>query len=404
MKYGYFLFFAVYLFSSQIVLAQEAEITGEINNLHNRILTVDTHADTPMQLVRRNLDMGKRNNPYKRGGKVDFPRMKEGGLDAMFWAVFVGQGPRTENGHLNAKEKALSIISKIKEVLELNRDLADLALTADDAYSIESEGKRAVYIGMENGYPVGKDLILLEKYYKLGVRYVTLSHNGNNEICDSSTDDPEHNGISKFGEQVVKEMNRLGMIIDVSHISDESFFDVLKISKAPVVASHSCCRSLRDHPRNITDSMIKSLAENGGVIQITLVSNFIKKLKPTPERDSAMAELRKKYEGIENLSDEEEKARIDEYYMINDQYPLELTTVSNFVDHIDHVVEIAGINHVGIGSDFDGGGQLEDCFDVSEMKNITTELVRRGYSEEDISKIWGGNFMRVFRNVEKVSR
>jgi len=329
--------------------------------------------------------------------------MKEGGLDAVFFAVFVSQRARTPEGNNEAKERALRTFDAIHEAIKTHSNLAELALIPDDAYRIEKMGKRAIYIGIENGYPVGSDLSLIKKYYDLGARYITLCHTRNNDICDSSTDKPEHYGLSEFGKKVVAEMNRLGMIIDVSHISDDSFYDVLKVSKAPVIASHSCARALCDHPRNLDDEMLKKLAENGGVIQMCMLSSYVKKPMPNPERDAAVKALRQKYGNFSELSEEEERKAREEHRALDEKYPRRDATVSDAVDHIDHIVRIVGIDHVGIGTDFDGGGGLDGCYDVSEIGNITRELVRRGYTEKQIRKIWGENFMRVFREVMQVA-
>jgi membrane dipeptidase len=368
--------------------------------IHDNVLTIDTHTDTPYMLLRPGYDIGKSHDPRKRGGRLDFPRMKQGGLDAVFFAAFVGQGPRTPEGNEKAKQQALKLIGAIHQAVKQYPGLAELALTADDAYKIEKKGKRAVYIGIENGYAIGNDLSLVKKFYDLGARYITLCHTANNDICDSSTDKkgPEHNGLSEFGKKVVGEMNRLGMLIDVSHISDQSFYDVLKVTKAPVIASHSCARALCDHPRNLSDDMLKKLAENGGVIQVCILSAFVKKSEPDPGRDKAFKALREKYKNYLQLSEEKRQKAREEWEKLNEKYPRKLATVSDVVDHIDHIVETVGIDHVGIGTDFDGGGGVDGCYDVSEMGNITLELVKRGYSEKDIRKIWGGNFIRVFKN------
>jgi membrane dipeptidase len=377
--------------------------------VHDKVLTVDTHTDTPMRLSRGEYDMGTVHDPQDRGGKIDFPRMKQGGLDAVFFAVYVDQGPRTPEGNEKAKQSALKGIDLVHQTIKKYPQMVESALTTDDAYKIEKKGKRAIYIGIENGYPVGKDISLIKKYYDLGVRYITLCHGSNNDICDSSTDDngPEHNGLSDFGKQVVQEMNRLGMVIDVSHMSDKSFYDVLEVSKAPVMASHSCARALCDHERNLTDDMLKKLAEKDGVIQVCMVSDFVKK-HPDPKRNAAFKALWEKRRSFRQLPEKEQQNKreemMKEWLKLRKKYPGEHATVADLVNHIDHIVKIAGIDHVGIGSDFDGGGGLKDCFDVSEMGNITLELVKRGYTEEQIRKIWGGNFMRIFKKVEKISR
>ncbi|MDQ1351133.1 MAG: rane dipeptidase [Acidobacteriota bacterium] len=382
--------------------------TGKVDaaEIHDRVLTIDTHVDTPFMLERKEFDIGKINDSRKRGGKVDFPRMKKGGLDAIFFAVFVGQAERNPAGNEKAKNEALETFALIHQAVKAYPDLAQLALTPDDAYRIEKQGKRAIYIGIENGYPLGKDINMVKKFYDLDARYITLCHTRNNDICDSSTDEngPEHNGLSDFGKQVVKEMNRLGMLVDVSHISDKSFYDVLELSAAPVVATHSCSRAVCDNPRNLTDDMLKKLGQNGGVIQMCILSDYVKKMPVNPERDAAHKAMREKFRNYDTFSEAEKKKAREEWMRINEKYPPNLATVVDAVDHIDHIVKVVGIDYVGIGTDFDGGGGLKDCYDVSEMGNITLELVKRGYSEEDIRKIWGGNFMRVFHEVEKVAR
>ena len=374
--------------------------------IHDRALTVDTHTDTPMKMVSGDIDIGGVSEPEISGSKVDLPRMKKGGLDAIFFAIFINQGARTPEGDSLAKERTYETYRAIKESATKYDDLAELAFNPDDAYSIEKKGKRALFIGIENGYAIGKDISNVRDYFDLGVRYITLCHNQNNDICDSSTDidGPEHNGLSDFGREVVKEMNRLGMIIDVSHISDKSFYDVIELSKAPVMASHSCSRAICDHPRNPDDNMLKKLADNDGVIQVCFVSDFVKDQKYRRERDSLRNGLRKKYNFFNDLTRDQEEMAHREWHAIDSIYPKEEATVSELVDHIDHIVELIGIEHVGIGSDFDGGGSLEDCNDVSELENITIELLRRGYNEEQIRKIWGGNFMRVFRKVQEVAQ
>jgi membrane dipeptidase len=386
-----------------ILMLGSACSQSSLDEIHERILTIDTHVDTPLRLNREGFDIGKMNDREQGGGRLDFPRMKKGGLDAAFFAVFLGQGPRTEKGHFEAKKSALEIFADIDTALMLNSHQAELALTSQDGYRIEKTGKRAVYIGIENGYPLGRDLTLLETFYDLGARYLTLCHTKNNEICDSSTDPkgPEHQGLSDFGRKVIHEMNRLGMIIDVSHSSDKAFYDVLKETNAPVIASHSCSRAICDHPRNLDDDMLRALAANGGVIQMCILSDYVKTIKSTAERDSAIQAFKDKYNNFDKLDKVAKQKAYLEWEDLNDKFPKTLATVSDVVDHIDHIVNVVGIDHVGIGTDFDGGGGVEGCNDVSEMKNITQELLERGYSEKEVEKIWGGNFIRVFRQVEK---
>ena len=375
----------------------EEQLIKRAEKIHAAYLTVDTHCDTPMEMTNSGFDLGVKNDR----GCVDFPRMNEGGLNAEFFAVFIAQGPRTDSGFLKAHTETLKIFRTIHDNVNKNSNLASVALTPDDAYKLKKEGKIAAFIGIENGYPVGKDISRIQQYYNLGARYITLCHSGNNDICDSSTDQkgPEHDGLSEFGKNVVREMNRLGMMVDVSHISDKAFYDVIETTKVPVFASHSSSRALCSSARNLTDDMLLALKSNGGVIQICILSSFIKTPEPNPLLDSKLKELREKYGNFSVLTDVQKKAYRTERWEIQNNYKI-LATVSDVVDHIDHVVQVIGIDHVGIGTDFDGGGGVDGCRDVSEMKNITIELLRRGYSKADIAKIWGGNIMRVFREVE----
>ncbi len=402
-----FVFLFIFTFFSCIP-PQEKNVNNNMlakaDIIHNNVLTVDTHTDTPMRLFNAEFDINKENDPIKTHSKIDFPRMREGGLDAAFFAVFVGQGDRTEEANNKAKEKALSIFEAIHKNIAKNSNVAEIALTPADAYRLKKEGKRAIYIGMENGYPVGTNIKNIEEFYGLGARYITLCHSSNNDICDSSTDSTEYNGLSEFGRQVVAKMNALGMIIDISHVSDKSFYDVIELSKTPLIASHSCARAICDNPRNINDEMIRKLAGNGGVIQLCILSDYVKVVEQDSTRTSAEQPIRERYNLLKELSYNEQQKVFRDWEALNETHPPKLATVSDAVDHIDHIVEIAGIDHVGIGTDFDGGGGLEDCFDVSQIKNITIELVKRGYTENEIEKIWGGNFMRVFNKVQLLAK
>jgi len=346
-------------------------------------------------------DMGIR----QEEGSVDFPRMIEGGLDAEFFAVFTGQGPRNDSAYNRVHNKAMGILDAIHKNVKKNSSLAEIAYTADDAYRLKKNGKLAAFIGIENGYPIGLDLSRIKQYHDLGARYITLCHSRNNDICDSSNDPggPEHNGLSQFGIQVVKEMNNIGMMVDVSHISDKSFYDVLSVTKAPVIASHSSSRALCCNPRNLSDDMLLALKGNGGVIQICILSAYLKTIEPNPEMGSKLKELQNRFGSYDTISSEDRKSQMrKEYREIRKRYE-KLAAVTDVVDHIDHVVQVAGIDHVGIGTDFDGGGGVEGCMNVSEMKNITIELLRRGYSKKEVEKIWSGNIMRVLRKAEETA-
>ena len=390
------------LFISVLILyacsSGEEQLAKKADKIHQKYLTVDTHCDTPIDIMNSAFDLGVSHDI----GCVDFPRMNEGGLNAEFFAVFIGQGPRNDSAYSQVHEQTLKIFSAILGNVEKNSNMASVALSPEQAYKLKKEKKIAAFIGVENGYPIGKDISRVRQYYDLGARYITLCHSANNDICDSSTDPngPEHNGLSAFGKEVVKEMNRLGMMIDVSHISDKAFQDVIETSAAPIIASHSSSRALCSSPRNLTDDMLLALKSNGGVIQICILSSYIKTPEPNPELDAKMKELRDKYGDFKVLSDEQRKSYRNERWEIQNKYR-KLATVADVVDHIDHVVQVIGIDHVGIGTDFDGGGGVDGCRSVAEMKNITVELLRRGYSSTDIGKIWGGNIMRVFREVEK---
>ncbi|HZK07136.1 MAG TPA: dipeptidase [Bacteroidales bacterium] len=365
-----------------------------------QIFTVDSHTDTPLWLLRGDYDLSQRHDATTHGSKVDLPRMTEGGLDAVFFAVFLGQEARTPEGNQHAIDLAIRIFDSIDAHLQRVPELAAIATSPDEALRLKNEGEKAIFLGIENGYAIGNDLAQIGNFYNRGARYITLCHTRNNDICDSSTDSTEHHGLSDFGRQVVSEMNRQGMMIDVSHISDSSFYDVLQVSLQPVIASHSSARAICDHPRNMSDDMLLKLAKNGGVAQVCILSDYVKTMPPNAQRDSAQSALREKYNNFDGLSEELMIQARSEWHAVNKNFPPNLATLSDYADHIDHVVSVAGIDHVGIGTDFDGGGGVTGCFDASEMHNITAELLRRGYSAEEIEKIWGGNLMRVMRQVQ----
>jgi len=342
----------------------EQEIIAKAAAIHKKALTIDTHVDIKPVYATKELDPGV-DNPRL---KCDLVKMEKGNVDGVFLVVYVAQTQRSEKGYKQAYDEAMVKFNAIHRLAkQMYPGRCQLATRPNEVERIAKTGKRAIMIGIENGYPIGRDLSNVDKFYKLGARYITLSHNGHNDICDSASpraelgdSKAEHNGLSDFGTEVVRRMNRLGIMADVSHISVESFWDVIEVSKAPIIASHSGCRALTDHPRNLYDEQLKALAKQGGVIQIVAYKGFIK--------DSS--------------------GRAD---------------VKTYVDHIDHAVKVAGIEHVGIGSDFDGGGGVPGFNDHSEALNVTVELVRCGYSEKDIRKIWGGNFLRVWREVEEVA-
>jgi microsomal dipeptidase-like Zn-dependent dipeptidase len=387
-------------------LAKAAEI-------HKEAITLDTHVDIPgARYATEDIDPGAEGSRLR----CTLPKMEKGSLDGVFLAVYVGQrGKLNEDGFTAAKESALAKFEAIHRLAKsMYPERCTLVTSTEELTKVLPTGKRAIMIGIENGYPVGEDLGLLKTYYDLGARYITLSHSGHNQICDSSgPEEPLHGGLTDFGRDVVKEMNRLGIIVDVSHISVDSFWNVLETSTAPVIASHSGCYALNEHDRNLTDEQLKALAEKGGVVQIVALSGFLK--NQPPERREAVMALREEL-GYRWISSERFKEMTDEekaeYQALRDTYEERMKVIdeqfppadlSVFVNHIDHAVQVAGIDHVGIGTDFDGGGGIPGFNDHSECLNVTIELLRRGYTEEDIQKIWGGNLLRVWREVEDVA-
>ncbi len=389
---------------------KEAELLERARRIHAAATTMDSHVDIPGEEYATNKFDPGIDNPDLR---CDLVKMKRGGMDGVFLAVYVGQrGGLDKPGFKRAHDKAMKGFDAIDRLFAKYPGKCENALRADDVERISKTGKRAIAIGIENGYPVGEDLANLKKFYDLGARYITLSHGGNNQICDSSTDDElMHGGLSEFGKKVVAEMNRLGMICDASHISEKSFYDLIETSKAPIIASHSGCTAINPHKRNLTDDQLRALKKNGGVIQIVALDSFLKK-EPQAFLD-ALAAARKElaipqWEEFYKLPEKERKAlrpSMEKYWKRRDEIEIEFAyvNVGDLVNHIDHAVKIAGIDHVGIGTDFDGGGGIPGFNNHAEAPNVTIELVRRGYSEEDIKKIWGGNLLRVWREVEKVA-
>jgi len=384
--------------SSEYLFAQSDK---KVSKIHHRAYVIDTHTDAPMKLVESDFNMAERHEAPD--SRIDFPRLRDGDVDAVFFGLFTGQRERTPENYDKAYRLANQMIDSTCAVVNRNPQMVAIATSPDDIIRISGQNKTAICLGMENGFPLAKDVSRVSEFYGKGVRYITLCHTANNDICDSSTDPlgPESNGLSSLGRQVVIEMNRLGMIVDVSHISDKAFYDVLALSKAPVIASHSSARALCDHPRNMSDDMLRALAKNGGVIQICILGDYIVAADTSTVNYHKHQELEAKYHNWKFSSDEERHKAWMAYDSIDTNFPPILPTIAQAVDHIDHVVKIAGIDFVGIGSDFDGGGGLADCVDVAGYPKITAELLKRGYSEKDIEKIWGGNFLRVFRAVEK---
>ena len=289
--------------------------------------------------------------------KMDLHKMTEGGLDACVMVAYLKQEGRTEADLLAATEKADRLLTEIQEMVARAPQTAEIARTPDDLLRLKQQGRKAVMLGIENGYAIGKDISNVERYRRMGVVYMTLCHNGDNDLCDSAKGNNEHNGVSPFGEKVIQEMNRVGMMVDLSHAGEKSFFDAIDISRLPIVCSHSSARALCDHPRNLTDEQLRALARSGGVAQVTLYPGFLR-ANPTE------------------------------------------ASVLDAVKHIRHMVNIMGIEHVGIGSDFDGDGGVPGCNDASEMLNLTRHLLRQHFNTEDLRLLWGENFLRLMKQVQ----
>jgi membrane dipeptidase len=418
----------------------EDQIMARAKKVHAEAIPIDTHVDIP--------ESWRQDPGTLTSNKCDLVKMKNGGLKGVFMAVYEGQ-PRaadhglTPEGYKRVYDAAMAKFTAVHELAEkMHPELCALAVTPDQVEQIAKTGKRVVMIGVENGYPIGEDLANVKKFYDLGARYITLSHSGHNQICDSSSDStpPLHNGLSEFGRKVVAEMNRLGVMVDVSHIAAKSFWDVIAASKAPIIASHSGCMAVAKADRNLDDDQLKALTKNGGVIQIVALASYLK--NDSPERTAAIAKLREEI-GMpargggrgagagagagagggqrggqaaqagqrgqapeltpEQQAEREKQRAIYQERMkeIDAKYPG--ATLKDFADHIDHAVKVAGIDHVGVGTDFDGGGGIPGFNDHGDALNVTVELVRRGYSDQDIKKIWGGNLLRVWRAVQSVA-
>jgi membrane dipeptidase len=379
---------------------QADDVSARALSLHRRAIVVDTHVDVPSQhFDKADPELGRRHDP--EWGHIDIPRMREGGLDAPFFSIYI---PATTTGP-EAVKQALQLIDWTRQQIAAHPNDLALATTAADVRRFHRQGKIAVLMGMEGGHMIADDTRILRMYAELGVRYLTLTHTRNTNWADSSTDAPKHNGLTDFGKEVVRELNRAGVMVDVSHVSDKTFWDALEASRAPMIASHSSCRALCNTPRNMSDEMIKALAQKGGVIQITFVDAFLSQglrdyqERTREEREAKLAEVDKQY------ASDAEKRRA-ERRRINREYRDRGPRVSweAVVNHIDHAVKIAGVDHVGLGSDFDGATMPEGMEDASKLPHITEALLKRGYRTADIAKILGGNLLRVFGEVERVSR
>ena len=375
------------------------DISARARKLHFSSIVVDTHDDTTQRLLGRTFDLAQRDSK----GSVDIPRMKDGGLGAIFFSIWV---PGSVTGP-EAVKQALAQMDAVREQVRRNpRDLA-LATTADEVRRARQDGKIAALIGIEGGHMIASDLAVLQKYAALGARYLTLTHSKNDEWADASTDKPAHNGLTNFGKDVVRKLNRLGVMVDISHVSDKTFYDALDVSKAPLIASHSSCRAICNAPRNMSDDMIRALAVKGGVIQINyhvgfLSQEFYDAVKAHPEYDREMQAEAKRLCGEDFGCQTLEGDRLTRELVKEGKLPR--VGYEKILDHIDHAVQVAGVEHVGLGSDFDGANMPYGMEDVSMLPKITEGLLRRGYSGGDVRKILGENTLRLMGEVERVAK
>jgi membrane dipeptidase len=388
----------------------DAALRARADKLHRSSIVIDTHNDITSPLADQGFDLGS--SGFDKDGKLithtDLKRMKEGGLGAEFFAVYVGKeflNKKPAEGGGPAR-RALDIIDVVTEQVRRHPESLEMASTAADIRRIRSKGKIAALMGIEGGHAIEDSLRTMRMFYKLGIRYITLTHTNTNDWADSSGDVNDaavqhHNGLTDFGREVVREMNRIGMMADVSHVSDKTFYDVVEVSRAPIIASHSSCRALANHPRNMTDDMLKAVARNGGVVMVNFYDGFLdpRKVELAARTRTVQEDLTKQFPNDpKRVTDEVEKFR-----KANDPGK---TPMSVLIDHFDHIVKVAGIDHVGIGSDFDGvplNGLPEGMEDISKLPNITYELMKRGYSDGDIKKVLGENFLRVMSRVELVA-
>jgi membrane dipeptidase len=373
-------------------------VSARAKQLHDRAIVIDSHDDTTQRLLSdKTYDISKR----QKNGNIDIPRMREGGLDALFFSIWV---PSDVTG-VKAVNTANALIASVHKAVAAHPNDLVLATTAADVRKAAADHKIAALMGMEGGHMINDDLAQLRKYAALGVRYLTLTHFKNNNWADSSTDKPAHNGLTPFGKDVVRELNKLGMMVDISHVADKTFYDALEITKAPVIASHSSCRAIAHHPRNMTDDMLRALAKNGGVVMINYEVSFLsEEYRVASDKASGgvvaqLAALSKKCGGDEACSTLE-SARINTEAMNSGALPR--VNWEKIIEHIDHAVKVAGADHVGLGSDFDGATMPIGMEDASKLPKITDALIKKGYSDADIEKILGGNILRVMEQVEKV--
>jgi len=381
------------------------QVSSVARTLHEQLLTLDTHLDTPANFPLTGWRIQDGHDRLRDGSQVDLPRLVQGGLDGGFWAIYTPQGPRTPAGDRAARDFALSRALSIREMVAANAKSFELALKADDAAAIAARHKRVVFLSIENSYPLEADLSLLETFYKLGVRLAGLAHFTNNDLADSATDPhgAEWHGLSDKGRAFVGEANRLGVVLDASHASDQVLDQLIAFSKTPVLLSHSGVKAVFDHPRNIDDRRLRALAASGGVIQINFMSEYLLATPKIPEREAALSSL---WQGARKpgLTLSEREALIARKHEIDRRWPVPRATLADAFAHLLHAVRVAGIDHVGIGADLDGGGGLTGFEDARDYPKITARLLAEGFSREDMQKIWSGNVLRVLRAAEAQAR
>ncbi len=391
--------FAALLPLMALTSSAPADISQKAHDLHFRSIVIDTHDDTTQRLLDPKFDLGVRH----ADGSIDIPRMREGGLGGIFFSIYI---PGSITGP-EAVKRALDQIDAVRQTVARHPSDLMLAVTADDVRRAHREGKIAALMGVEGGHMIANDLGVLRSYAALGVRYMTLTHMLNTDWADSSTDKPAHNGLTDFGKDVVREMNRLGVMVDISHVADKTFYDGLEVSQAPLIASHSSCRALCNAARNMTDDMIKALAAKGGVIQINYHMGFLdQKFRDVeaahPEIEKEIEAETKKRCGTDESCELVEGDKVLREYVEKGKLPrVEWTEI---IEHIDHAVKLVGADHVGLGSDFDGANMPFGMEDATDLPQITEALLAKGYSDGDIQKILGGNTLRVMEAVEATSK
>lgn len=382
-----------------LILVSCARPTG-----HEELLALDSHLDTPLVLDRAGFDISRRHDWQTDYAQVDLPRMKEGGLDGGFWVIYTAQGPLSKTGYAKALAHARQRNKVIDEMVEnLGDDFAP-ATTADDAARIAASGKRVVYKSIENAYPLGTNIDLLNEFYDVGVRMVGLVHSSNNQFADSSTDKggQKWGGLSPLGRQLIRRANELGMIVDMSHAHDEALAQAIELSKTPIILSHSGAAHLYEHPRNVPDYLLKKLAMSGGVIQINSLSGYLRDLDTSPNRLPEFIGLYRKYQNAPGGMRENHEAFIADRRALDEKYPPDYAEFSDVMDHIFHALDLMGPDHVGIGLDWDGGGGVNGLQDVSDLPKITAALQKASISAQTIEKIWSGNMLRLLRQAEAV--